>query len=143
MMMMSCENQPFNVSSAGALAFVTAHKVKGPSQSDWWVLTAAHAARTNGLTCLPKHEGTRHYTFLITHPIHLCVSYSTFVIARRPRGYRAPHYSKSNWLRNLFCLLSVLLHPSFPQVQSYYIMYSQQHVTLYTCSSILALILFK
>ncbi|CAH0402975.1 unnamed protein product [Chilo suppressalis] len=31
---------------------------RGPS-ADWWVLTTAHAAGTNGLTCLPKHRGAR------------------------------------------------------------------------------------
>jgi hypothetical protein len=31
---------------------------RGPS-ADWWVLTTANAAGTNGLTCLPKHGGAR------------------------------------------------------------------------------------
>ncbi|RVE40362.1 hypothetical protein evm_014988 [Chilo suppressalis] len=31
---------------------------RGPS-ADWWVLTTADAAGTNGLTCLPKHGGAR------------------------------------------------------------------------------------
>ncbi|RVE53957.1 hypothetical protein evm_001360 [Chilo suppressalis] len=31
---------------------------RGPS-ADWWVLTTADAAETNGLTCLPKHGGAR------------------------------------------------------------------------------------
>jgi hypothetical protein len=34
-----------------------------------WVLTTANAAGTNGLTCLPKHEGVRDNKFLVTHPL--------------------------------------------------------------------------
>ncbi|RVE40888.1 hypothetical protein evm_014462 [Chilo suppressalis] len=40
----------------------------GPS-ADWRVLTTADAAGTNGLTCLPKHEGTQDRKFLVTHPM--------------------------------------------------------------------------
>ncbi|RVE40995.1 hypothetical protein evm_014355 [Chilo suppressalis] len=40
----------------------------GPS-ADWRMLTTADAAGTNGLTCLPKHGGTRDRRFLITHPM--------------------------------------------------------------------------
>ncbi|RVE42913.1 hypothetical protein evm_012441 [Chilo suppressalis] len=35
---------------------------RGPS-ADWWVLTTADAAETNGLTCLPKHGGARDTNF--------------------------------------------------------------------------------
>ncbi|RVE40373.1 hypothetical protein evm_014976 [Chilo suppressalis] len=31
--------------------------------ADWWVLTTADAAGTNGLTCLPKYEGARDSNF--------------------------------------------------------------------------------
>ncbi|RVE42914.1 hypothetical protein evm_012442 [Chilo suppressalis] len=41
---------------------------RGPSV-DWWVLTTANAAGTNGLTCLPKHGGARDSKFLVTHPM--------------------------------------------------------------------------
>ncbi|RVE42062.1 hypothetical protein evm_013291 [Chilo suppressalis] len=41
---------------------------RGPS-ADWWVLTTADAAGTNGLTCLPKHGGVRDSKFLVTHPM--------------------------------------------------------------------------
>ncbi|RVE40846.1 hypothetical protein evm_014504 [Chilo suppressalis] len=37
--------------------------------ADWWVLTTANAAGTNGLTCLPKHGGARDRKFLVTHPM--------------------------------------------------------------------------
>jgi hypothetical protein len=37
----------------------------GPS-ADWWVLTTANAAETNGLTCLLKHGGTLDNKFLVT-----------------------------------------------------------------------------
>jgi hypothetical protein len=40
--------------------------LRGPS-ADWWVLTTANAAPTNGLTCLPKHGGGRDSKFLVTH----------------------------------------------------------------------------
>jgi hypothetical protein len=47
----------------------------------WWVLTTAKA-RTNDLTCLPKHGGTRDSTFLVNHPMtdQRCL---TSAIARR------------------------------------------------------------
>jgi hypothetical protein len=38
----------------------------GPS-TGWSVLTSANAAMTNGLTCLPKHGGTRDSKYLVTH----------------------------------------------------------------------------
>ncbi|RVE40335.1 hypothetical protein evm_015015 [Chilo suppressalis] len=41
---------------------------RGPS-ADWRVLTTADAARTNGSTCLPKHEGTRDRRFSVIHPM--------------------------------------------------------------------------
>jgi hypothetical protein len=68
-------HQPINVPTAGAQAFlmdypqgeraITHHA--GPS-ADWWVLTTANAAGTNGLTCLPKHGGARDNKFLVIHP---------------------------------------------------------------------------
>jgi hypothetical protein len=41
---------------------------RGPS-ADWWVLTTANAARTNGLTCLPEHGGVRENKFLVPQPL--------------------------------------------------------------------------
>ncbi|RVE47216.1 hypothetical protein evm_008184 [Chilo suppressalis] len=41
---------------------------RGPNV-DWWVLTTADTAGTNGLTCLPKHGGARDNKFLVTHPM--------------------------------------------------------------------------
>jgi hypothetical protein len=35
--------------------------------ADWWVLTTANAAGTNGLKCLPK-QGARDNKFMVTHP---------------------------------------------------------------------------
>jgi hypothetical protein len=32
-----------------------------------WVLTTANASGTNGLTCVPKHGGSRDNTFFVTH----------------------------------------------------------------------------
>ncbi|RVE46054.1 hypothetical protein evm_009278 [Chilo suppressalis] len=58
-------HQPINVPTAGAQAFpmdgigrLGHDPPRGPS-ADWRVLTTADAAGTNGLTCLPKHGGTR------------------------------------------------------------------------------------
>ncbi|RVE46993.1 hypothetical protein evm_008377 [Chilo suppressalis] len=55
---------PINV-TAGAQAFpldgigrLGHDPPRGPS-ADWWVLTTADAAGTNGLTCLPKHGGAQ------------------------------------------------------------------------------------
>ncbi|RVE40526.1 hypothetical protein evm_014824 [Chilo suppressalis] len=54
---------------------------RGPSP-DWRVLTTADAAGTNGLTCLPKHGGSRDRRFLVTHPMtDLCESCLTSTIA--------------------------------------------------------------
>jgi hypothetical protein len=38
----------------------TGHNPSRGSSADWWVLTTTNIARTNGLTCLPKHGGARH-----------------------------------------------------------------------------------
>jgi hypothetical protein len=39
------------------------------ASADWWLLTTANTAGTNGLTCLPKHRGARDNIFLVTHPM--------------------------------------------------------------------------
>ncbi|RVE43924.1 hypothetical protein evm_011435 [Chilo suppressalis] len=66
-------HQPINVPTAGPQAFPTdgigrlGHDPpRGPS-ADWRVLTTADAPLTNGLTCLPKHGGTRDRRFF-GHP---------------------------------------------------------------------------
>ncbi|RVE43124.1 hypothetical protein evm_012203 [Chilo suppressalis] len=38
---------------------ILGHDPPGGPSADWWVLTTADAAGTNGLTCLPKHGGAR------------------------------------------------------------------------------------
>jgi hypothetical protein len=65
--------QFINVVTAGAQAFFmdfprrTGHNSpRGPS-ADWWALTTANTAETNGLTCLPKHGGAQDNKFLVTH----------------------------------------------------------------------------
>jgi hypothetical protein len=45
----------------------TGHNQPRGSSADWWMPTAANAAGTNGLTCLPKHGGSRDSKFLVTH----------------------------------------------------------------------------
>jgi hypothetical protein len=47
----------------------TGHKPpRGPS-TDWWMLTTANGAGTNGLTCLAKHGKTRDNKFLATRSV--------------------------------------------------------------------------
>ncbi|CAH0400269.1 unnamed protein product [Chilo suppressalis] len=65
--------EPIYVPTAGAQAFpmdgigrLGHDPPRGPS-ADWWVLTTADAAGTNGLTCLPKHGGVRDSKFF-GHP---------------------------------------------------------------------------
>ncbi|RVE44534.1 hypothetical protein evm_010819 [Chilo suppressalis] len=62
-------SRPINVPTAGAQAFpmdgigrLGHDPPRGPS-ADWWVLTTADAAGTNGLTCLPKHGAARDSNF--------------------------------------------------------------------------------
>ncbi|RVE41528.1 hypothetical protein evm_013822, partial [Chilo suppressalis] len=69
------ELAPINVPTAGAQAFpmdgigrLGHDPPRGPS-ADWWVLTTANAAGTNGSTCLPKHGGARDSKYLVTHPM--------------------------------------------------------------------------
>ncbi|RVE42527.1 hypothetical protein evm_012823 [Chilo suppressalis] len=68
-------HQPINVTTAGAQAFPMdgigrlGHDPPRRRSVDWWVLTTADAAGTNGLTCLPKHGGARDSKFLVTHPM--------------------------------------------------------------------------
>jgi hypothetical protein len=69
-------HQPIDLPTAGAQAFLMdylqgerAHNPpRGPS-ADWWVLTTANAASTNGLTCLPKHGRARDDKVLVIHPM--------------------------------------------------------------------------
>ncbi|RVE46522.1 hypothetical protein evm_008813 [Chilo suppressalis] len=92
---------PINVPTAGAQAFpmdgigrLGLDPPRGPS-ADWWVLTTAEAAGTNGLTCLPKHGGTRDRRFLVTRPMtDHCESCLTSTIAAERANHqrhRAPH----------------------------------------------------
>ncbi|RVE50633.1 hypothetical protein evm_004757 [Chilo suppressalis] len=66
---------PINLPTAGAQAFPMdgigrlCHDTPRGPIADWRVLTTADAAETNGLTCLPKHGGTRDRRFLVTHPM--------------------------------------------------------------------------
>ncbi|RVE41923.1 hypothetical protein evm_013417 [Chilo suppressalis] len=67
--------KPINVPTAGAQAFpmdgigrLGRDPPRGPS-ADWWVLTTADAAGTNGLTCLPKHGRARDSKFMVSHPM--------------------------------------------------------------------------
>ncbi|RVE48367.1 hypothetical protein evm_006928 [Chilo suppressalis] len=62
-------HQPLNVPTAEAQAFpmdgigrLGHDPPRGPS-ADWRVLTTADATGTNGLTCFPKHGGTRDINF--------------------------------------------------------------------------------
>ncbi|RVE54333.1 hypothetical protein evm_001160 [Chilo suppressalis] len=67
---------------------------RGPS-ADWWVLTTADAAGTNGLTCLPKHRGAHVIKFLVTHPLtdHCGSCLISTIAAERANHlrHRAPH----------------------------------------------------
>jgi hypothetical protein len=47
----------------------TGHNPPRLTSADWWLLTTANAAGTNGLTCLPKHGGARDDKVLVTHPM--------------------------------------------------------------------------
>jgi hypothetical protein len=62
-------HQPINVRTAGIQAFRITHKENGPLPTTraQCGLTTANATGTNGLTCLPKHEGVRDNKFLVTH----------------------------------------------------------------------------
>ncbi|RVE43287.1 hypothetical protein evm_012046 [Chilo suppressalis] len=93
-------HQPINVPTAGAQAFPMdgiGRLGHGPPRgpTDWWVLTTANAAGTNGLTCLPKHGGARDSKFLVTHPMtDHCESCLTSTIAAERASHlrhRAPH----------------------------------------------------
>ncbi|RVE41070.1 hypothetical protein evm_014281 [Chilo suppressalis] len=94
---------PINVPTPGAQAFpmdgigrLGHDPPRGPS-ADWWVLTTANAAGTNGLTCLPKHGGTRDRKILVTHPMtDHCESCLTSTIAAERANHpriRAPQPS--------------------------------------------------
>jgi hypothetical protein len=91
-------HQSINVPTAGAKAFLM--DIQGERAityqaglADWWVLKTVNAAGTDGLTCLPKHGGSRDYNFLITYLMteQRCL---TSAIARQSAltaGHRAPH----------------------------------------------------
>jgi hypothetical protein len=80
-------HQPINIPTAGAQAFLmnyglhirrTGHNPPRVPSAGLWVLSIANAAGTNGLTCRPKHRGSRDYKFLVTHPMTdqrcICIS---------------------------------------------------------------------
>ncbi|RVE53772.1 hypothetical protein evm_001664 [Chilo suppressalis] len=92
---------PIYVPTAGAQAFpmdgigrLGHDPPRGPS-ADWWVLTTADAAGTNGLTCLPKHRGARDSKFLVTHPMtdhcESCLTSTTAAERANHLRHRAPH----------------------------------------------------
>jgi hypothetical protein len=57
-------NQPTNVRTAGAQAFIIDYtQGEQAITHHWWVLTTANVAGTNGLTLLPKHGGARDNKF--------------------------------------------------------------------------------
>ncbi|RVE46685.1 hypothetical protein evm_008648 [Chilo suppressalis] len=101
--------KPINVPTAGAQALpmdgigrLGHDPPRGPS-ADWRVLTTADAAGTNGLTCLPKHGGTRDRRYLVTHPMtdHCESCLNSTITAERANHlrHRAPQNSYS--LQNL------------------------------------------
>ncbi|RVE50541.1 hypothetical protein evm_004768 [Chilo suppressalis] len=94
--------QPINVPTAGAQAFPMdgigrlGHDPPRRPSADWWVLTTADAAGTNGLTCLPKHRVARDTKFLVSHPMtnHYESCLTSTIVAERANHlrHRAPHY---------------------------------------------------
>jgi hypothetical protein len=84
--------QPINVPTAGAQAFL---HIRRTGHNPPRVPTAANAAGTNRLTCLPKHEGKK---FLVTHPMtdKCCL---TSVIAHRSALTAGP--SSSSFIVNV------------------------------------------
>jgi hypothetical protein len=60
----------------------TGHNPPRVPSADWWMLTTANTAGSNGLTCLLKHGKARDNKFLVTHPMtdQRCL---TSTIARR------------------------------------------------------------
>jgi hypothetical protein len=80
----SNHHQLINVTTVGSQAFLmdhisrTSNPPRGPS-ADWWVITTANAAGTNGL---PKHGEVRDNNFFVTHPMTDQRSLA-YVIARR------------------------------------------------------------
>jgi hypothetical protein len=129
------------------------HKKNGPS-ADWWVLTTANTAGTNGSACLPKHWRARNITFLVTHlkTDQCCLTSAIVRWAHWPRGHELlnlPLWETLCTYVIISLLMSLLLRhrPSLlttTRAQSGLVgMYGQQYVTLYTCSSILALMPLK
>jgi hypothetical protein len=62
-------HEPINVPINGLPIRRTGHNPRRVPSADWWVLTTANTAGTNGLTCLPKHRGAGDNKFLVTHPM--------------------------------------------------------------------------
>ncbi|RVE42892.1 hypothetical protein evm_012447 [Chilo suppressalis] len=100
----SHHHQPINVPTAGAQAFpmdgigrLGHDPPRGPS-ADWRVLTTADAAGSNGLTCLPKHGGTRDSKFLVTHPMtdHCETKEEYFAIVGNPLAHFSPCKDNEN-----------------------------------------------
>jgi hypothetical protein len=75
----------------------------GPS-ADWWALTTANAAGTNGLTCLPKHGRARDNK--LGHPSNdwtMLLNFRDRTPKRNDRGAIGIR-SRNQWcVRNYFC----------------------------------------
>jgi hypothetical protein len=128
--------------------------------ADWWVLTTANAAGTNGLTCLPKHGGARDNKFLVTHsmPDQRCL---TSTIVRRgalTAGLSSFSYTHTHLIESgsgnqwagrisakplaLVSRVAIVKHlRGYTRFQKW--VYSRVRSTPYTCSWILALMLSK
>ncbi|RVE47841.1 hypothetical protein evm_007472 [Chilo suppressalis] len=76
---------------------------RGPS-TDWRVLTTADVAGTNGLTCPPKHGGTRDRGFLVAHPMaDHCENCFTSMIAAEPHAPSSSLSLFNTWLDRIAC----------------------------------------
>jgi hypothetical protein len=93
-------HQPINIPTAGAQASHMDYtqgeraitRADRRASAEWWVLTTANAAGTNGLTGLPKHVEAPDNKFLVTHTMtdQRCL---TSAITRRSALTAGPYSS--------------------------------------------------
>jgi hypothetical protein len=87
------------------------NRPRGPI-ADWWLLTTANAAGTNGLACYPKHGRARGTKFLVTHPMtdQSCLTSTIACQSALNAGHRALQSSRV-FVFNKIMIINLLMSP--------------------------------
>jgi hypothetical protein len=134
------DHRPMNLPTAGAQGFLmyltlTGHNPPRGCSADWWTLTIANAAGTNGLMCLLMHGRARDNKFLVTHPITDQRFFTSTIAEAHWPWYTAMHRTQISYLYidtvqqyTLYCCISYL----YTVVYKYEIRVMCECISVYT-----------